>query len=229
MKPAPTDYIENYFFRYLEFWRKYPDERALMIDALHHVSGDIVINIGCGPQFYDYVKYFDAAPKRYIGIDINTATFDLLQEPHIVEIASAKRAVETSGVDAVTLHSDVLEIDPDSIDRAHTVLAVGFVATYHGDRLQLLLSKIARMLRPAGRLVTVSWHGPHRTPEETQKKLAYGFDSLDEHTPESLERDIARAGFSLVARQVLCPSDPTYGWDYCHSAIFDSPETGRRG
>ena len=79
---------------------------------------------------------------------------------------------------------------------------------------------MARALRPKGMLLKLTWHGPHRSAEETREKLAYAYDNPEEPTPDELLAAIENAGFSLVEQEFLACNPESYGWDGIQSCLF---------
>ena len=79
---------------------------------------------------------------------------------------------------------------------------------------------MARALRPQGMLLKLTWHGPHRTAQETRKKLEYAYDNPEEPTPDELVAGIENTGFSLVEQEILECDPGAVGWDAIQCCIF---------
>ena len=75
-------------------------------------------------------------------------------------------------------------------------------------------------LRPGGRLLKITWHGPHRSAEESRDKIRYRYDGPEEPTPEALIADIERAGFVLSESSILECGPATIGWDAIQVCLF---------
>ena len=82
---------------------------------------------------------------------------------------------------------------------------------------------MARALRDEGVVLKLTWHGPHRSAEETRKKHEYAYDNPEEPSPEDLIAGFERAGFSLVEQDILECDPATYGWDAIQSCLFRKP------
>ena len=66
-----------------------------------------------------------------------------------------------------------------------------------------------------------TWHGPHRSSEECEEKLEYGFDAPEPLSPERLVARIEQAGFAL-RHETICACEPaSYVWHSVQTCIFD--------
>lgn len=220
MIQADEQYIIGYLDRSLDFWNRFPKETKFMAEALNHVSGKSVLNIGCGPQFYFYSNFFESTPSLYFGIDISEVTISILKKKNYKEVfAQAKRCQAESM--KVELHSgDFLKHEFGQTVQFDTILSVGFIGIFHGSQLRCVLEKTHSLLKTGGHLVKITWHGPHRTPEEQAKKLEFGFDSEEEHTAQSLDAEIVGAGFSIQNSRTMAPH-PDYEWDVIHTGVYE--------
>jgi SAM-dependent methyltransferase len=220
---APYEYISDY---YSHVHRKNSEDPAVAefwLSKLARIRGQSVLNIGCGPTFYDYMLRFGRPPREYVGLDINKSTFEFLRESTDPRLVAARTEVEALGTRTEFISADVFECASDLEGRFDCILGVGFFATFHGERLDRLLGIMARALRPAGTLLKLSWHGPHRTPEETRKKHEYSYDNPEEPTPGELVDVFEKSGFSLIEEDILrCDPDMT-GWDAIQSCVFGRP------
>jgi len=217
---APYEYIRDYYDnvhkkndgdrRVAEFW----------LSKLATVHGESVLNIGCGPTFYDYMLRFGHPPREYVGLDINKSTFDFLQRSKDPRLLKAKARALELGTQTEFIAADVFQCGDSLADRFDNILGVGFFATFHGDRFAQLLEIMARALRPGGLLLKMTWHGPHRTAEQTRKKLEYAYDNPEEPTPDELIAGFENAGFSLVKQDILECDPESYGWDAIQCCVF---------
>jgi len=76
---APYEYIRDYYSHVHRINAEYPDVAEFWLSKLDHIRGENVLNIGCGPTFYDYMLRFGCSPRLYVGLDINSNTFDFLR------------------------------------------------------------------------------------------------------------------------------------------------------
>jgi cyclopropane fatty-acyl-phospholipid synthase-like methyltransferase len=217
---APYEYIRNYYAHVHRVNAEDPAVAEFWLSKLRHIRGDTVLNIGCGPTLYDYMLRFERAPTEYVGLDINKSTFDFLRRSRDPRLLEAKARVREAGTRTELISADVFECEQRLAGRFDSILGVGFFATFNGARFQRLFEIMARALRPEGTLVKITWHGPHRTKEETRKKLEYAYDNPEEPTPEELVTGIEKAGFSLVEQEILKCDPATYSWDSIQACIF---------
>lgn len=217
---APYEYIRDY---YSHVHRKNAEDPAIAqfwLSKLAHIRGDSVLNVGCGPTLYDYMLHFERPPREYVGLDINRSTFEFLRRSRDPRLLDARARVRKLDIRMELLAADIFECEKQLEGRFDCILGVGFFATFLGPRFERLLGIMARALRPEGLLVKLTWHGPHRTAEETRKKLEYAYDNREEPTPDELVTGFERAGFSLVEQEILECDPRSYGWDAIQSCVF---------
>lgn len=220
---APYAYIHDYYELTHRKQERFPEVSRFWLGALSEVRGAQVLNVGCGPQFYDYLPRFAAPPRNYVGIDINRAVADYLAGADNPRLLTAKAAVP-AGTETQLLCGDVLDWTDALTGRFDSILAVGFLAASWGADFARLAAALRAMLKPGGLLVKVTWHGPHRSPEETAQKLRYGFDAAEDPTPETLVAAIAEAGFRLTAERRLVTIPQAYGWEAIQTCVFSATE-----
>jgi SAM-dependent methyltransferase len=217
---APYEYIRNYYAHVHRINTEYPGVAEFWLSKLANIRGENVLNIGCGPTLYDYMLRFGNPPSEYVGLDINKGTFDFLRRSRDPRLLKAKERVKESGTRTELIAGDVFDCEERLAGRFDSILGVGFFATFHGARFERLFEIMARALRPEGVLLKITWHGPHRTAQETRKKLEYAYDNPEEPTPDELVTGIENAGLSLVEQEILQCDPVTYGWDAIQSCVF---------
>ncbi|MDJ0949993.1 MAG: methyltransferase domain-containing protein [Alphaproteobacteria bacterium] len=218
---APYDYIRDYYSEVRQRIAEHPDVASFWLSSLSHIKGRSVLNAGCGPTLYDYLVHFGEPPEEYVGLDVNESTFDFLLRTEDPELLQLKAKAAAQGTRTEYLCADVFNCGEALKDRFDSILGVGFFATFQGERFDRLMRLMHRSLKPDGRLLKVTWHGPHRTAAETADKLRYRFDSPEEPTPGELVSAIERAGFSCEYNAVLrCDPEIVY-WDAIQVSLFD--------
>ena len=218
---APYSYVEAY---YANDWRlrdSFADETAFIDRLLAHVAGDVVLNAGCGPQFYDVVSRFGRAPRDYVGVDIGQETIRFLRDSQDPRFLAGRAAAEATGARFELVCHDILTWAGLTPGRFDAIVASGFIGTFHDAKLATLLSRLRAALRDGGRLIKLTWHGPHRTPEQTAQKLEYGYDSLEEHDPSAFVATIEDAGFATIAHEQKMCDARTYRWDVVQGCVFE--------
>jgi ubiquinone/menaquinone biosynthesis C-methylase UbiE len=164
--------------------------RKLVRAALGARPGNRILDVGCGPGFYDIELLEDVGPEgSVVGLDIST---DMLA-------MAAKRA---EGHDNVTFNEAAatsLPVPDASFERALCVQVLEYVPD-----VPAALSEMYRALRPDGRVLvwdvdwaTVSWHAIDR--QLTRRVLA----AWDKHLthpslPRTLAAQLRSAGFEDV-------------------------------
>lgn len=221
---APYEYIRDYYQHVHRKNSRFPDVTSFWLSSLQHVRGASVLNVGCGPQLYDYMMHFGRPPSEYVGLDINRNTFEFLRRSRDPRLLRAKARARELGTRIELLCADVFDCKRELEDRFDSVIGVGFFATFHGRRFDRLIDLIRRTLKGEGMLLKITWHGPHRTPEETRNKLRYRYDSAVEPSPDALVAGIERAGFTLRHQSILECDPETYGWDAIQVCVFQKAQ-----
>lgn len=217
---APYEYVRDYYSHVHRISADDPAVAEFWLSKLTHIRGESVLNIGCGPTLYDYMLRFGRPPRVYVGLDINKSTFDFLRHSRDPRLLKAKARVKELGTRTELIGADVFDCEQSLEGRFDCILGVGFFATFHGSQFERLLEIMTRALRPKGLLLKLTWHGPHRTREQTRKKLEYAYDNPEETTPEELVAGFENAGFSLVEQDILKCDPNSYRWDAIQSCIF---------
>ena len=217
---APYDYISDYYSHVHRINDAYPEVAEFWLSRLDRIRGDAVLNVGCGPTFYDYALRFGRPPRDYVGLDVNKSTFDFLDRSDDARLLEAKQRVRALGTRCEHIAASVFDCEQRLAGRFDCILGVGFFATFHGAEFERLLSIMGRALRESGTLLKLTWHGPHRTAEETKKKHDYGYDNPEEPGPQKLVAGFERAGFDLEEQAILECDPATYGWDAIQYCLF---------
>ncbi len=218
---TPYTYIKEHYEHTVRVDEKFPVVAKFVWSSFRHITGDAVLNVGCGSTFYDYLAHFGETPSEYLGIDINENSFDYMRDSNHPRLMQAKADAEDKNVKVDLLSADVFDIASQLKDRFNAILSVGFLATFNGERLRELLGVLHGALKTRGVLVKVTWHGPYRTPKQTSDKLKYGFDNSDEISPAELLTAIEHAGFRVRHNQVLACDPRTYRWDAIQACVFE--------
>ena len=219
VEAAPYDYISRYYASVRRKNRAFPDVADFWQGSLRHVSGKSVLNLGCGPMLYDNLTYFSKPPERYVGVDLNSESFAFLSEddnPDLVEARNAAHALST----AIEVHAaDIFDLSQD-LGTFDVILGVGFFGTFEGPNLDRLLNHVRPMMKPEGRIVKLTWHGPERTAAETQDKLRYRYDTTAEPTPDELSKRFTDCGLSIIRDERFQCKPGTVGWREIQCAVF---------
>ena len=220
-RQAPYRFIRNYYLESLRKKRSFPETSGFWRGELAHVAGPRVLNLGCGPTFFEYIEHFSAAPAEYVGLDINAATMRFLARSQLPALRGARRRAVTAGVKThlicANASDDVLR------GRFDCVLGVGFFGIFRGAQFDRLVRLARDLLAPGGRLVKITWHGADRPPSEERRKRLYGFDAppalAAEPAPHELVDAIEAQGFTLEHHR-LQTCDPGYGWRLIQCCVF---------
>ncbi len=216
---APYHYIRDYYRQVHAKYTRFPEMAAFCRDWMKQVTGESVLNAGCGPLLYDDLPHFGAVPRDYVGLDINRNTFAFLKRSRDPRLLRAKAHAHFCGTRVEHLCGDALALGLE--DRFSSVLGVGFFATFYGPDFAPLMAVMHRALKSRGRLVKLTWHGPNRTREVERDKLKYRYDRVRQPAPEELVAAVEAAGF-VFRDQAILDCDPlSYGWEAIQACVFE--------
>jgi len=220
LKLAPIDYIQDYYEGSLSKAELFPKEYGFYQSFLRYVKGASVLNVGCGPLYYEDLFHFGEVPEYYVGIDVNTNTFEYLETSQHPQLVEGKNYVKSHNIRTEFIAESVFGWAAETDDRFDSVLGVGVFATFYGSKFDRLMSLLWRVLKKDGHLVNVSWDGSYYTDEQRHDKLKYQFDGPKGPTPDQLIDWVEKAGFKLMERRILITDPQTYKWDSIHVSAF---------
>jgi len=219
-KFAPLEYIQDYYEGSLSKAELFPKEYGFYQSFLSYVKGASVLNVGCGPLFYEDLFHFSDVPQHYVGIDLNTNTFEYLEQSQHPRLAECKKYVELHNIQTEFIAESVFDWAAETDYRFDSVFGVGVFATFGGNEFDRLMSLFRRVLKKGGHLVNVSWDGTYYTEKQKHEKLKYRFSGTDGPTPDELIDWVERAGFHLMERRILTTDRHAYKWDSIHVSAF---------
>jgi cyclopropane fatty-acyl-phospholipid synthase-like methyltransferase len=217
---APIEYIRDYYEGSLSKAELFPREYGFYQSFLSYVKGASVLNVGCGPLFYEDLWHFSEVPEHYVGIDVNTNTFDYLEHNQHPRLAECRKYVEAHKIHTEFIAESVFDWAAETDYRFDSVFGVGVFATFGGTEFDRLMNLFKRVLKKGGHLVNVSWDGTYYTEKQKREKLKYRFSGTDGPTPDELIDWVEKAGFKLMERRILTTDRHTYNWDSIHVSAF---------
>jgi SAM-dependent methyltransferase len=219
-KLAPLEYIRDYYEGSLNKAELFPKEYGFYQSFLSYVKGASVLNVGCGPLFYEDLRHFGEVPQHYVGIDVNTNTFEYLEHSQHPQLVQGKNYVKSHKIRTELVAESVFDWAAETDARFDSVFGVGVFATFYGAEFDRLMSLLWRVLNKGGHLVNVSWDGSYYTDQQRRDKLKYQFDGPKGPTPDQLIDWVEKAGFKLMERRILTTDPQTYKWDSIHVSAF---------
>jgi len=219
-KLAPLEYIRDYYEGSLNKADLFPKEYGFYQSFLSYVKGASVLNVGCGPLFYEDLRHFGEVPQHYVGIDVNTNTFEYLEQSQHPQLVEGKNYVKSHKIRTEFIAESVFDWAAETDARFDSVFGVGVFATFYGAEFDRLMSLLWRVLNKGGHLLNVSWDGSYYTDEQRRDNLKYQFDGPKGPTPDQLIDWVEKAGFKLMERRILTTDPQTYKWDSIHVSAF---------
>ncbi len=219
-KFAPIEYIRDYHEGSLSKADLFPKEYGFYQSFLSYVKGASVLNVGCGPLYYEDLMHFGEVPQHYVGIDVNTNTFEYLEQSQHPQLVEGKNYVKSHKIRTEFIAESVFDWAAETDARFDSIFGVGVFATFYGAEFDRLMSLLRRVLNKGGHLVNVSWDGTYYTEQQYQEKLKYRFSGTDGPTPDELIDWVQKAGFKLMERRILTTDPQAYKWDSIHVSAF---------
>jgi cyclopropane fatty-acyl-phospholipid synthase-like methyltransferase len=219
-KLAPLEYIRDYYEGSLSKADLFPKEYGFYQSFLSYVKGASVLNVGCGPLFYEDLWHFGEVPHHYVGIDVNTNTFEYLEQSQHPRLVKCKNYVKSHKIRTEFIAESVFDWAAETDYRFDSVFGVGVFATFGGTEFDRLMNLLRRVLKKGGHLVNVSWDGTYYTEKQKREKLKYRFSGTEGPTPDELIDWVEKAGFKLMERRILTTDAQTYKWDSIHVSAF---------
>ena len=221
IEQAPTEYIKEYYEQRILRRREFTEATEFYLTELKRVRGKRVLNAGCGPQLYDYLRYFGELPVSYYGLDINNNTFDYLKYSRNRELLNAKRFARDHGVDVHYVAGDLIDCMTET-EPFDCIVGVGFLGTFGKTMFQRVMDSVNDGLSESGLLINISWYDNHLSKNVHRKKVKYRFDRIDGPTPDDAVDWTEQQGFHLIHRAIFdVPDKPAYGWGKIQSCVFE--------
>ena len=219
---APLEYIRDYHEGSLSKADLFPKEYGFYQSFLSYVNGASVLNVGCGPLFYEDLWHFGEVPRHYVGIDVNSNAFKYLEESEHPRLAEGRDYVKSHNIRTEFIAESVFDWAAETNLRFDSVFGVGVFATFYGEKFDQLMKLLRRVLKEGGHLVNVSWDGDYYTEQQAKEKVEYQFGQPGKgFTPDEVVQQIGKAGLRLRERRILMVDDPaSYKWDSIHVSAF---------
>ncbi|MEM1075921.1 MAG: class I SAM-dependent methyltransferase [Pseudomonadota bacterium] len=225
IQEAPIDYVETYYETRLKRRRDFPEARRFYEAQLKHVSGDRVINLGCGPQFYDDLRHFATLPRYYSGLDLNQQNLEYLKSSQHKDLEAGRNWARDNDVKVDLVCGDILEESTDfgaGFEKVDCAVCIGFLGIFSEEPFKKAVGRIREWLVPGGRLVNLSWC--HNLQEKTvyEGRLKYGFNRPNNPGHHDIIKWTTESDFILINETVFdVPHKEIYGWKLISSAVFE--------
>jgi arsenite methyltransferase len=164
--------------------------RGIVRQALAAVSGERILDVGCGPGFYCAELADEVGPSgSVVGLDSSSAMLEL----------ATRRCAGHEGVDLRPADAASLPVDDDSFDAVLCVQVLEYVAD-----TTVALAEIHRALRPGGRVLVwdVDWAtvSLHALDASLTERVLRAWDQHLTHPslPRTLGPRLRAAGFAEV-------------------------------
>lgn len=205
---APMQYIQKYYQE--DVIEESSPESKFYQRYLVDVNGTAILNVGCGPQFYNDLSFFGSKPKEYFGIDINKNTIKFLREsknPFLLKAKEQARYVESK-----VLERDILLYEPKFKAKFDFVIAIAVLGMFKKSDFQRAIENIRTYLKPGGMLLDADWTDANLSREAYCEKVRYRF--YTDEGPSIIEQSqiLRRSGFKILKYDSYNPNKKTYKW-----------------
>lgn len=210
-KQAPLDFIKKYYQDDLN--ERSSPESQWYLKKLNYVNGKSVLNVGCGPCFYEDIQFFNVYPEKYYGTDINTNCIKFLKDKEI-NVYKSKICIESSSTLEVNLLVDnILIFNEDLVAKFDTVLCVGVLGKFNRIDIEKAIHNIFLYLKKGGRIINIDWTECKLSEKMIQERI-----NIDWYDTEGLNRQkiveiFNSYGFQLIKNEKYSVNNPKeYGW-----------------
>lgn len=215
---APLEFIEKYYQDDLA--ERNISESKWALDWLGYVIGDSILCLGCGPNFYDDVQFFQNTPKEFVGIDINKNNITFLKDSQHPEVLRWKRFLKSNNVRVELVVGNILDEQKNFIDRFDCIYAIGVLGMFEIEKTHRLFGLLNKYLKKKGIIVDIDWTEPYLTIEQLKEREYYRWFSVRGPKMEKIGSIMESEGFKIqkfASYKVINPQE--YSWGRIYSYV----------
>lgn len=217
---VPIEYINTYYENRIKRRLEFPAARMFYENELKHVYGNRIINLGCGPQFYDDLRHFKNLPTEYYGLDINSQNISFLKNGTHSELEKGKLLVDDNKITTELLNADILD-ENISFKEIDCAVSVGFLGIFTEEPFKKAIHRIKNWLSPGGSLVNLSWCNNFQEKILYQDRLKYRFNYPDNPDHNDIIQWVTDCGMVLKHEATFdVPNKKKYGWGVISSSVY---------
>lgn len=206
---APWEFVEKYYTDDLEE-RESPESKRFL-QWLKYVQWGNILNIGCGPNFYDDVQFFKNIPKELIGIDINENNIEFLKQSKHPELSKRRDFLKSHGVKVDDFVWDIKDKRTEFINQFDTIYDMGVLGMFGKDELVNIFQLLSQYLKAGGRIVHIDWIDSRLTKDKLQERESFNRVKKGP-TIEVFGEIMEVCGFKILRHEVYTLTDPeNYG------------------
>lgn len=222
---APYEYIQDYYEARIKRRCKFIGAREFYEQQLKHVSGDKIINIGCGPQLYDDLRYFSGSPIEYMGLDVNLQNFEFMKNSSNQFLLEGKRLALDNSVNVKSICGSIFDSsirEISELSNVDCVLSVGFLGIFEEEKFKKAVCRIFNWLKNGGKFVNLSWCGNLQHRQLLQKRLQYQFNNKDNTDHDNIIKFTEEIGLRMTHKKLFdVPNKEEYGWSAISASVFE--------
>ena len=184
------------------------------------VTGNHVLDIGCGPQFFDDALSFGSLPKEIIGVDLNETNIEFLKTSKHPGHSRAKQTLLDQGVQFEFLVGDIKVEKPEFTARFDAVFASGVLGMFDEPDTRHILSLMYEYLQLGGLFVMVSWGDDRLSPAKFAQRNDYGWYWRKGPHPEAFGQVLEQTGFTILkSDSYVVPNPNEYEWGLIYAFV----------
>ena len=215
---APLNFIEKYYTDDLS--ERDTKEAIWSLRWLKNVSGDNVLSVGCGPNFYDDVQFFANIPKHFVGIDINQNNIEFLKTSKHPELLKWKRFLNEQNVDIGLIINDIKEERGGFVRRFDAIYAIGVLGMFSEEDTSKIFNLLNSYLKKDGKLIDIDWTEPYLPKEKLEERKNYEWYSKQGPSIQRIGNIMKEAGFEILKHEVYNVPDPkSYSWEKIYAYV----------
>jgi len=215
---APLEFIEKYYTDDLA--ERGDPEGKFALRWAKMIKGRSVLNVGCGPQFYDDVQFFGEIPREYVGIDINENNIRFLKESRHPELEKWKSFLAARGVAVELKNASIKEKQDEWVGRFDAIYAVGVLGMFDKEETRTLFGYLHSYLKKGGVLVDVDWTEPYLSEKKLKERKSYEWYSKNGPNIGEIGKLLERSGFEIAEHDAYAVPDPKkYLWGKIYAYI----------
>jgi len=93
---APWSFVEQYYLDDLA--EQDTTESRYAQSWLKQVKGELILGLGCGPNFFEDVRFFSEIPREIVGVDLNENNIEFLKQSAHPEMLRRRAFLQEHGV-----------------------------------------------------------------------------------------------------------------------------------
>ncbi len=199
---ASWDYVKDYY----KVWGDrsgFPKEYAFRKFYGKRIKGNSILNVGCGPLFFDDCLFFEEMPKEYVGFDINRTNLEFAKKSKVPRLVKARKKVLASKTRWKLLQWDVLKYKKEFFGKFDAIFTTETLGILNDKNFSKAINNLYKYIRPGGLMLHQVMSDCNYEYDLDDETLKYGFDSSESVGVWNMEKLFKKAKFKIIKHDVL--------------------------